>query len=1477
MSTNQKFSSKSRQWVLWLVFVGLILFTGIYAFRGVLIAPYAIAFLQRTVATHLGLEIKVGQLGGSYFSDIEIRDVTTEKRISDGPVTGLELHDVNVTYHLLDLFKGLPAFLAGTSIKLNRGLLSIDLTKVTDEGAGGNNWQDLRMPPHLPLVQVSDSSIEVKGSGYETRFEGITLTTRNDMTPATRIELHISEWSLRHPDFHDITASLDAHIMYSDTRLVLKNLFVGRQALVESVAIDISALPDQMQFQSVVNPAGGRLEASGRLDANRLHVQLSGHAIDLTRVSGLLASDAARFGGILSVQGHVALPLKEPDKIEADLDIAVSGANVNSISAESLAFRFRSKKGNLEISDLKLMNDTNRLSISKASVPAEIVFKGDGDALLQSLWVDWYLEGSNMPLLMKLIGLSFEEYDDPVPYHTLKLRGTMESGDIQIASGSLETRKGYIFLKTARVSLPVGDRTLVDSPLAADLLVDLPNMEVLSRIFGLPALGGSIQGQIQITGTLKAPLGSAKFDCDEVTYHNVAVGDLSILAEADLERLAIQALTIRRGKDRANGRGTINWEEKSFKGIHVALDVKNLDPYVTDVIPLLWHQSDKFPRIQGMLKGSLKLSGAFAKPDGILKLETRQIRINDTPFGNADIDLKLSEEELTVSSADFRHLNDRLHVRGKMHHPTKQLGDVNLIVNISDLSVYAAAWPQADMFVSGSLIGQLQASGALLNPDAAAELRVENLGLKTVQIDSGLAKLKNADRLLTIEAAEIKTSRGTLQIAGHIQRSVDDSEFDITLQNAAISGQDTLLALERPQKCRLYRNGRAIFYQLTFSGSAGRLSVSGAFDPDGKSDLRVTVANLRSDGWFGMIASDRIRFQGLNAQIKVGGPAHAPILNVSGSLDQLGSRDVPMDISGKFNVAYGDRYFRIHEFLWSDQKGQQIHLEGVLPLDPFGSDIFALGQLELAGQAHITDTSVLDFVFPWAADTGGSIQCDLKLTGTWAHPAGTLQIEMKDIQRPGSVKPLPPGPYTVSGDIQIDRNAVSLKRLEAFSDGWQLSAQGQWTGAPSPVDVFGSQKYKLTGEVNLEGTLSVSDLNWLAQEIKGIRRLSGALKVRGSLQGPITAPAANATINLSDAALSPDFNMPALGNLNMETSVTPAAIRVQTFSGELGGAPLELTGTFKTGTGSDAELDFKLQGENILLYRDESVRLRADTQLALKGPVSRMELSGEVAVTDGGFFKNFGILEGLQGVTNPGTGSGFQLFSIRKSPFNDLRFNIRITAKEPFQVRNNLARGSVRPDLTLTGTGEVPLLVGKVYVEPTRLYLPAGRMNLQPGLIRFEQTDPDRPKLDLLGKATLRSFDITAVIDGPYDEPVITLSSVPPLPDDELLLLLLTGKPPKSAGARESGMTQGFNVAMFVGRDLISRLFGTSDEAAESIIDRFDVEVGRSITQRGEETIHSQFLLSNDILVDGDSLYLTGERDYFDYYNGGIKLVFRFR
>jgi translocation and assembly module TamB len=81
-----------------------------------------------------------------------------------------------------------------------------------------------------------------------------------------------------------------------------------------------------------------------------------------------------------------------------------------------------------------------------------------------------------------------------------------------------------------------------------------------------------------------------------------------------------------------------------------------------------------------------------------------------------------------------------------------------------------------------------------------------------------------------------------------------------------------------------------------------------------------------------------------------------------------------------------------------------------------------------------------------------------------------------------------------------------------------------------------------------------------------------------------------------------------------------------------------------------------------------------------------------------------------------------------------------------------------------------------------------------------------------------------------------------------------------------------------LGRDLIARWNGSdSVEAGESIMDRFEVHIGRAVTRSGEETVEAQFRLAEGVLRDGDNLYLTGEKDIFDFYNAGLKIVFRFK
>ncbi len=1456
-----------------------ILLTGVYLFRSFLIAPHVSAYVERAFAAETGLQVKIGDLGGTYFSNLEIKNVTTVSQPSAGQLAGIEFKNLTIAYHLTDLLKGLPEFLASTSVDLRGASVSIDLSADRVSTETEDTITGFQLPQRLPRVHIHESRIQVKGVGYDTLLDGISLQIRRVEPAGSRLKLNVAAWHLDHPKFRKIVSAAEADIFYSGGRIILEKLVVGKQSLVESVVVDLNGLPDKLAFQARLTPAEGRMAANGSVVSNRLDLRLEGSGIDLAQISGLFSSDAIPFGGILALNGSLDLPFADLAGMRSDLDIRVSDGSFGGPIADQLALKFTAGSGQLAVVDAELVSGDNRLTIDRATVPAEDVFAADLDRFLQSLTVSWRLEGSDIPALLKRFGLTNVLPAGPIPDHRLILEGRMQNGDLDIPTGRLETENGRLNLKDARMTLPIADRSIEDSPLAADLFVDLPTIDILGRIFALPGLGGSVKGKIQINGTLRAPVGFAKIFGNSITYRNTVFGSLSLRAKADARQVVIEAASLETGADRAIVRGTLNVAQKSFENLKAELEISDLYTYFSQLLPLIWPQTHGSLVVHGSIKGAINLSGAFTNPSGDMSLRVRQIRIADTPCGNGDVDLKFSGEEITLASALFRNLNDHLQIRGTLHHQEKQLEAVAMRVEISELSAYNGLFRSMIGTVSGSLQGRLQASGDLFNPDGDADMRVENFRLNAIQIPSGSLTLKSANRLLTIAAAVARTDREKIQIAGQVQRSPDDSEFDIKIENASLVRQDLRMGLERPARCRLFRTGRIIFQEVAFVGSAGRVSIGGSFDPDGISDVAITTTNLQSQGWFDWIAGDRIRFQGLDARIRLSGHSAAPFVAVEGTVDSLGGPSLPETFRGKFDVDYRNKSLKIHEFAWNSGKEQHIDLTGTLPLDLNRSDLLAHGPITINGRAWITDARVLDFLMPRSGIAGGSIECDFELTGTWTHPNGAIHLAVKGLPRPAGIRPLPPGPYAVTADLRIDGDTVVLEKLEADSAGWQIRTQGQWSGIPKPADLLRSATPKLTGRLNLEGFLDVSDLSWLAREVDGLRRLRGRLEARGVLQGPITAPSAEAVLQLFDAELAPDVDMPSLRKLNLEAAVSPEIVKISRLDGELGGAPFKIDGSLKLGTAEDLVADLRLQGKNLLLLRDEGLRLRADTDLTLRGPVSRLALGGAITITDGRFSKNFGVIEGFGAVGEQNAGGGgFKLFSIQNPPLSDLQFNVRISAAKPFRVQNNLIRGAIRPDLLLSGTGELPVLTGKLYVEPSRLYLPAGRMELEAGLIRFEPTDPDRPRLDLVGAATMLGYDITAVIDGPYDEPVITLASVPPLPDDELLMLLLTGQPPKKAGSRSEGTKQGMNVAVFIGRDLLSRVFGGDPDAtAESILERFDVELGRAISQQGQDTIHSQFRLADDFLREGDSLYLTGERDYWDYYNGGIKLVFRFR
>ncbi|MFH7320560.1 translocation/assembly module TamB domain-containing protein [Desulfurivibrio sp. D14AmB] len=473
-------------------------------------------------------------------------------------------------------------------------------------------------------------------------------------------------------------------------------------------------------------------------------------------------------------------------------------------------------------------------------------------------------------------------------------------------------------------------------------------------------------------------------------------------------------------------------------------------------------------------------------------------------------------------------------------------------------------------------------------------------------------------------------------------------------------------------------------------------------------------------------------------------------------------------------------------------------------------------------------------------------------------------------------------------DLHLQSGEMAVSLVEppgrlVITDGWLTRAQLKLGGPTATLALDGRYDPRSPGaELDLRGELRSDDLAWLAPLLTGVRRLEGGFNARFQLSGPPADPRLAGGFSLTGGGLRFTGDTPALRDLTISAEFDRNRLQLQEFTGSLGGAPFTVSGELEPSVDhpldlAQLRLNLQLSGRDILFYRDEGIRVRGDGELNFIGPLGNLLVAGQIMITDGRYTKNVDFLEFFRGSGTPRRQTRLELFSLTTPPWRDLIFNIRLETATSFLVANNMARGSLRPVLTLGGTGELPVLTGEIYLDPIRVLLPSGRLTVESGLIRFPQADPDRPSFDINAGARLLGYDIQLSLQGNVDEPVLTLSSTPPLADDELLLLLLTGRAPAISG-EEASRQAGMNIAVYLGRDLLTQwLSGDELEAEESIMERLDLEIGRGVSRGGQETIEASFLLTEDTLRRGDRLFITSERDIYDDFNVGLKIVFRRR
>jgi hypothetical protein len=1059
--------------------------------------------------------------------------------------------------------------------------------------------------------------------------------------------------------------------------------------------------------------------------------------------------------------------------------------------------------------------------------------------------------------------------------HALKL----EAGNVRFSQeGTMKVDTGFqTFLRYKDGRLSIDSFEVGDKEISAKGFIELDQIAEGNTLFesdltfgkSVVNLSGStekwlLQSQIWTdnfdTGDLQERLGGngwnmvgkIKGRCDLV--YNLESGEdlkgsFSLgVQEGQVHGVGVDTLTVSGSFDREIFR--VSLAEASTPGNHIA--VSNVSVPMT-----LLQDGDVLPIIGG---GQAQFSVAMSDVPSILKL----LKVDEDVIPDAvkprslTIQGHLEKSALHLDGATAKAVDTILTIQEStipIPHTVEAFDSVpiNMAARVEISNIEKLAEGLGDVPVRGQIDVDVRIQGSIKEPVGNVHLMGEDLSFSDMPMGS-----------LNMQG-EVKARQAALGEIKYLEFVV----IDLTQTN-----RSGTLSLLTPAKVTLQDDTYTMSVVFQLDGES-EISI-GIDKPAGKQlSAKITLRNLDSRGWLNGFIDNRFFFNDADIEAVMKGMPENPELNLTGNIGQIGRDGLPFPFTGSFKLGYSPKGIEIEEFAWTSHDRNQMNFAGHVPYDPLSPDPFLDSDLSVKGRVDFPALQDVAFLLEEYGIGNGAVSLDLDLSGPWEQPVGHVMLQAREVELLGTLKDYMGPTVSYSSDIVAKGDSITLKAANLEAASYSAQAVGSWKHGQSVKELLQKGTVELEGEVSADATVEMKDLNFLRSSLSGIRRVEGEIKGEIHVAGPVTGPSLQGSFSLRDGEVSHTFNFPMLSAVNLQGTFDEHSLHIDELQAELGGSPVSLKGMI-TREGEKSDINLKLEGSNVLLFRNSDMRVRGDVHLEVTGPLERLAITGTTGLTGGYYTKNFDFLGMIGSSSAPvSEGTGF-LFSFPDPPLRDAVFDIKITSIEPFRIKNNLIRSALRPNLSLKGTGEVPFLVGRVYIDPSRVLLPSGRLQIQSGVLHFREGDPERPELDLVAQSKVLGYDINVITRGPLEEPVVTLSSSPSLPNDDLMLLLLTGQPPKDredAEARSSGAT---NVIVYLGRDFLAKWLDNDPGASdETILDRFELDIGRGFTKSGEQTVESTFRLSEELSGTGRVYYLTGEKDKYDAYNYGMKVVFR--
>lgn len=403
----------------------------------------------------------------------------------------------------------------------------------------------------------------------------------------------------------------------------------------------------------------------------------------------------------------------------------------------------------------------------------------------------------------------------------------------------------------------------------------------------------------------------------------------------------------------------------------------------------------------------------------------------------------------------------------------------------------------------------------------------------------------------------------------------------------------------------------------------------------------------------------------------------------------------------------------------------------------------------------------------------GTISGSATINGTPAAPRGTYDLTLAGLASPQAAG-LPPVAAQVRGAVEPTRVTVNGTATAGTSTRLTFNGAVPLGAGQIGLTVSGNTDLALVELFGLPPTMDVG----------------GRATLDARIAGTTAAPAVTGTVRISGGSFADITNDLRIEGIASEIRLDTRTARIASFSGRFAdGGTLTVTGSIGLDANAGFPGDLRVATQRAVVRNEPIARGIVDANVTITGPLARAPVIGgtvrldrvEVTIPDRlpGSATTIPVThtnvppERRQFFPQPNPRGPNGRAAPPPPPF-DARLDLTVTAINQIVVRGSGINADFGGNFRITGTTRAPVVNGGLRLRRGIVDIIGQRLTITTGTISFADTLD--PILDL--EATTRSGSYTAIVSitGRASAPVIRFSSVPQLPEDEVLSVILFGQ-----------------------------------------------------------------------------------------------------